>query len=128
MAHAAGAVLSLHRWPVKSMGGEAADALELTAEGARGDRAVAVMGQHKGSPRRLNASFVPRLLAWSAASDPADPARPQVTAPDGTRYAADDPALVPALAADLGREVELRGRAGGEQDIAGTVLLTVESG
>jgi uncharacterized protein len=111
-AAATGTVLELHRWPVKSMGGERVGALELTADGARGDRAGAVFGPHKGSRRRLTAELVPRLLAWSAATGDDGPL---VTAPGGERFG-------------LGREVELRRDDRGQQDVRGTVLVCVEAG
>jgi uncharacterized protein len=123
---AAGTVLELYRWPVKSMAGERLGTLELTPDGARGDRAGAVFGPHKGSRRRLNAELVPRLLAWSAAGDGA--AGPRVTAPGGERFGLGDPGLPDALAADLGREVEVRHSERGHQDVRGTVLVTVEAG
>ena len=41
---AAGTVVSLHRWPVKSLGGEPVDALRIDGRGAGGDRAQALFG------------------------------------------------------------------------------------
>ena len=64
----------LHRWPVKSMGGEPVNALAADVNGAAGDRAHAVFDVHKGAPRRLTAREAPRLLAWKA-SYPGDPGR-----------------------------------------------------
>jgi uncharacterized protein YcbX len=63
----AGHVVSLQRWPVKSMAGEDLDALSLDRWGATGDRTHAVFAVFKGAPRRVNAEAVPRLLAWAAA-------------------------------------------------------------
>jgi uncharacterized protein YcbX len=112
-----GEVVSLHRWPVKSMGGEALSALDLDGRGADGDRAYAVFDEFKGGPRRLTAREAPRLLLWSGAGG-------AVTAPDGTRFAYDDGALPAALAADLGRPVEVRHDPTLMQDLPDSLLIT----
>ena len=95
------------------MGGEPVAALRIDARGAAGDRTHALFDAHRGAPRQLTVRQAPRLLAWQASYDgldvdPADPPLAMLTAPDGTRYRWDDPALTAALSADLGREVELR--------------------
>ncbi len=87
---------------------------------------------HRGAPRRLTARQAPRLLAWQASyagadPDPADPPPAQLTAPDGERYAWADPALPAALAQDLGREVQLRRDASGQQDLGDSLLITTEA-
>ena len=64
---AAGTVVSLHRWPVKSLAGEPVDALRIDARGAGGDRAQALFGIFGGERRRLTVRQVPRMLKWSAA-------------------------------------------------------------
>jgi uncharacterized protein YcbX len=58
---ASGTVLSLHRWPVKSMGGEAVDALRIDGRGAGGDRAHALFDTFRGRPRRLTVRPAPRF-------------------------------------------------------------------
>src|SRR3954451_10698430 len=113
---ATGKVLSLNRWPVKSLGGEPVDAFRLTRRGVGGDRAHALFHEHKGARRRLTIRTAPRMLHWSAAYpdapgealDPDDPPLPRLHAPSGTSYAWDDPSLPGVLSADLGRPVELR--------------------
>ena len=105
---ASGVVTSLHRWPVKSMGGEHVDALSVDRRGAAGDRAHAVYDEFKGAPRRLTAREAPRLLAWQAVyavGDLAPDFLPDatVTAPDGRVFATGDPELPAALSDDLGR-------------------------
>ena len=114
-----GKVVSLARFPVKSAGGEALNALEVDADGVAGDRALALTwGEHLFTARRSR-----RLLAWSAAGSP-----PVLTAPDGTTHAAGDPALAGALSADLGYDVGLSHDPAGQPDVAGTVhLVTVAS-
>ncbi|MBJ7329344.1 MAG: MOSC domain-containing protein [Solirubrobacteraceae bacterium] len=128
-----GRVLSLHRWPVKSMGGEPVGALRIDPRGAGGDRTHAVWHVHKGEPQPLTAREAPGLLAWSAryatpgdALDPTTPPEPELTAPDGTRFAWSDPALPAALSDDLGRAVTLRRDLRGQQDLADSLLVTVE--
>lgn len=131
-AVSAGAVLELHRWPVKSMAGQPVGALAIDGRGAGGDRTHAVFDRFKDAPRRLTARQAPRLLAWSASYDgadvdPADPPLPMLTAPDGERYVWDDPRLPGALAADLGREVALHRDPAGQQDLQRSLLVTTRA-
>jgi len=131
---ARGSVLSLQRWPVKSMAGERVDALSVDEHGAVGDRAHAVFAQLNGRRRRLNAEGVPRLLAWAAAYPDVDDAgltrdglpQPAITAPDGTTLSWDDPELATALGDDLCRDVTLVRETRGQQDRPGTLHVTVE--
>jgi hypothetical protein len=128
-------VLSLHRWPVKSLGGEPAAALRLDPRGIAGDRAHALFDEHRGAPRRLTAREAPGMLRWSAAYDrarddaldPADVPLPRVTAPDGAVFAWDDPRLAQALAADLGRAVALRRDLALMQDLGDSILVTTQA-
>ncbi len=129
---AAGRVLSLHRHPVKSLAGERVDALRVDRRGAGGDRTHALIWA--GTNRRLTARQAPRMLAWRARYDvpgadldPAEPPPPLLTAPDGTEHAWDDPALPALLEADLGRPVVLRRDVSGQQDLADTLLVTVDA-
>src|SRR4051812_2498272 len=113
-----GTVTALARFPVKSAGGEALDALEVDADGVAGDRALALTWRgHLFTARRSR-----RLLAWSAAGDP-----PVLTAPDGTTHAGDDPALAGALSTDLGYDVGVAHDPAGQPDVAGTVHLVTEA-
>jgi uncharacterized protein len=128
----AGAVLSLHRWPVKSMGGEEVDAFALTRDGVAGDRAHVLYDTFRGAPRQLTARQAPRLLAWQAGYgdwdgtvDALPPA--ELVAPDGHRRRWGDPALGEALAADLGRDVELRRVPTGEPDLLQSLLITTRA-
>ena len=110
---ASGIVTSLHRWPVKSMGGEQVEALNVDRRGAAGDRGYAVYDEFKGAPRRLTAREAPRLLAWRADYSGGDLAPDffpdaTVTAPDGHVFATGDPQLAAALSDDLGRTVAIR--------------------
>jgi uncharacterized protein len=132
---AAGTVLSLHRWPVKSLAGEPVDALRIDGRGAGGDRAQALLGIFGGKRRPLTVRQVPRMLRWSAAYpqapgaelDPDAPPLPVVTAPDGRTFVWDDPMLPRALRDDLGRPVELVRDLALMPDLPDSLLLTVEA-
>jgi uncharacterized protein len=132
---AAGTVVSLHRWPVKSLAGEPVDALRIDGRGAGGDRAQALFGIFGGERRRLTVRQVPRMLTWSAAYpdapgadlDPDAPPLPTVTAPDGRTFAWDDPALPGALRDDLGRPVDLVRDLALMPDLPDSLLITVEA-
>jgi uncharacterized protein len=132
---AAGTVLSLHRWPVKSLAGEPVDALRIDARGAGGDRAQALFGIFGGKRQRLTVRQVPRMLGWSAAYpqapgaalDPDAPPLPVVTAPDGRAFDWDDPMLPRALRDDLGRPVDLVRDLALMPDLPDSLLVTVEA-
>jgi uncharacterized protein YcbX len=133
----AGTVASLHRWPVKSFGGEAVADLNVDPRGVAGDRAHALYDVHRGAPRQLTARQAAGMLRWSASYpdhpgdrlDPDDLPLPRVTAPDGgaTTYAWDDPELQQALTQDLGRDVTLRRNPGLMQDLGNSVLVTTQA-
>ena len=129
-----GTVTRLWRWPVKSMAGEEVRALRLGPRGVGGDRAHAVLHEHKGAWRPLTAREAPRMLAWravypfnlDAGLDPASPPHAIVTEPSGARsWRWGDPRLRSALERDLERPVRLLRDVGGVPDVPGTVLVTV---
>ncbi len=125
-----GRVVSLHRWPVKSLGGETLRWLHLDARGAAGDRSHALVDVERD--RVVTARTAPGLLRWAAAypagvPDPDDPPPPALTAPDGRAYAWNDAALPGALRAEVPRDVRLARDPGGFQDLGGTVLVTLEA-
>ena len=132
---AAGTVASLHRWPVKSLGGEPADALRIDGRGAGGDRAQALHGVFGGKRRPLTVRQVPRMLAWAAAYpqapgealDPDAPPLPVITGPDGRAWEWDDPRLPGALRDDLGRPVDLVRDLALMPDLPDSLLITVEA-
>jgi len=131
----AGTVTALNRWPVKSLAGETAQGLRIDPRGAAGDRAHALYDTHRGAPRRLTAREAPGMLRWAAAYDglpgdaldPREVPLPHLTAPDGTRYRWDDPALPAALGDDLGRDIALRRDLTLMQDLGNTLLITVSA-
>lgn len=130
-----GELRELHRWPVKSMAGESADAVRVDHRGVGGDRSHALFHFQESEWRRLTAREAPRLLAWSAtypyapgeAVDPAAPPDPLLRAPDGTAFEWSDPQLLVALATDLEREVRLRSDPAGRQDLPCSVLVTTQA-
>lgn len=108
-----GSIVSLRRYPVKSMMGEELNAAEVTARGCVGDRAYAVVEPSTG---RLASAKVPRKWGklfdfhaafveppWAGEETP--PVR--ITFPDGTMMTSDQPEVHRALSAVLGREVVL---------------------
>ena len=114
-------VKQLFRWPVKSMGGEALDALELDADGVVGDRAYALWQR---GDRRITARATPGLLAWHARY--VNGGAPVLTAPDGRDWEWGQEGLVEALDADLDRRVALSHDPQGHRDVEGTILITLE--
>ena len=115
-----GDVLSLHRFPVKSMAGEAVDAFGVDTHGVEGDRKHAVWLR---GGRKLTARVAPRMLAWRATPNGAQ--GPRVFAPDGREFAWDKD-LERAVGDYLGKEVALVQDPQGLADVSG-VHLTVEA-
>lgn len=132
---ATGTVLSLHRWPVKSMAGERVDVLALDERGAAGDRAHVVVERRNGQERTLTARQAPRLLAWRGhygrppGAELRVDAVPEATvaSPAGLRYHWGDAALASALSEDLGRDVRLERDLALRQDLRRSLLVTVEA-
>lgn len=106
-------VVSLHRYPVKSMLGESVERSVVTGRGLLGDRALAVLDVESGT---VASAKVPRLWAglldFSArfAAEP-EPGRPlpevEIRFPDGSMLRSDDAGIETALSAALGRDVRL---------------------
>lgn len=127
-----GTVTELRRWPVKSFAGEPVETFLVDERGVAGDRTQALFDTFKDAPRRLTIRQEPRMLAWRATYGgadvaPADPPVPTIAGPDGTTYTWDDPVLPAALAADLGRHVDLRRDVAGQQDLERSVLITTQA-
>ena len=133
---AVGRVRSLHRWPLKSAGGEAIASTWLGTQGVAGDRAHALFVPDKrGDEVPLTARQAPRLLAWTArypgAADDAvaleAPPEPELVDPEGRRHRWGSADLAAALEEDLGRPVTLVRRTEGIPDLPDTVLVTTEA-
>lgn len=106
-----GTIREIWRFPVKSMAGERLDAALVTPGGIPGDRGWATRDEAIGEMR--GAKYLPKLMLCSAvyreppeASDAG--VRPvDITLPDGTRTASDDPEVNARLSDLLGRPVTL---------------------
>ncbi len=102
-----GRVAQLHRYPVKSLGGERPERVSLDRRGVHGDRLWAVydpdgrFGSGKTSRRFRR---MPGLLELRATYDGE---LAVVTFPDGRSLRADDPEVHTALSAHVGRPVRL---------------------
>ena len=113
MTDSVGLIASLHRYPVKSMMGEALSAAQITERGMFGDRSYALCDTETGkvvsakNPRKW-----PDLFFYSAAytSPPAvGSAVPSVRVmlPDGASAVSSDADFLPTLSTKLGRTVKL---------------------
>jgi len=118
-----GSIVSLWRYPVKSMMGEELNACEVTNRGLLGDRAYALVDPSNGkvvsakNPRKW-----PNLFDFRAAfpepprvGEPLPPTR--ITLPDGTAVGSDDSDCEQRVSSVLGREVTL------ESSVPGTPSL-----
>ncbi|HEX8207165.1 MAG TPA: MOSC N-terminal beta barrel domain-containing protein [Solirubrobacteraceae bacterium] len=112
-------VLSLHRYPVKSMAGEPLDEARLDQHGIDGDRKHAVWLR---GGRRLTARVAPMMLAWRASLN----GGLSITGPDGRPYAWDGE-LERAVGEHIGKDVALVDDPHGLHDVQGTILVTFEA-
>ncbi len=116
---ALGSVVSLWRYPVKSMMGEELNRSDVTNRGLLGDRAYALVDPSNGkvvsakNPRKW-----PNLFDFRAAfpeppraGEPLPPLR--ITLPDGTMLGSDDSDCEQKVSGALGREVTLESSARG---------------
>jgi uncharacterized protein YcbX len=109
-----GSVLSLWRYPVKSMMGEELNATEVTERGLLGDRTFALVDSADGKVATAkNPRKWPHLFGFRAtfiesphAALKAPPVR--ITLPDGTTVTSDQGDLNQALSRALSREVTFR--------------------
>ncbi len=109
-----GSVVSLWRYPVKSMMGEELNASEVTERGMLGDRAYALMDQSTGkvasakNPRKWGKLFDFRAT-YTEPPRPGEKAPPvRITLPEGTMVTSEQSDTDHTLSAVLGREVALR--------------------
>lgn len=106
-------VLSLWRYPVKSMAGEELDAVDVTARGLNGDRAYALVDtatKKVGSAKSVK-KFGELLKCRAEFVAPPEPvSRPpavRITLPDGAVLHSNQPEAAAALAAAFGPQVAL---------------------
>ncbi|HEV8385698.1 MAG TPA: MOSC N-terminal beta barrel domain-containing protein [Candidatus Acidoferrales bacterium] len=110
---AVGRVLSLWRYPVKSMIGEQLDRSDVTERGLLGDRAYAVVDTADGSVvSAKNPRKWPKMFFCEAAFTEAPSAEKippvRITLPSGTRVSSEQTDVHQILSAEFGREVTLR--------------------
>jgi len=110
---AGGAVVSLWRYPVKSMMGEELNASAVTDRGMLGDRSLALVDTETGkvvsakNPKKWPAMFDFRA-AFAAPPQLGQPLPPvRVTRPDGESVMSDDAGFTESMSAALGRPVTL---------------------
>ena len=102
-----GTVLSLFRFPVKSMSGDNPDAIDVSESGFSGDRGWAVRDERRGD--FATGKRVATLMSCRAIAASSDGAYgvPQIELPNGDRFAANDEAASKRLSEALGRDVTL---------------------
>jgi len=109
----AGSIVSLWRYPIKSMRGEELDTVGLTERGLFGDRIYAMVNSADGklvsakNPRKWPGLFDFRAALSEPASDEPKVAAVQITLPDGTTVASGQRDVNEILSGALGREVTL---------------------
>ncbi len=108
-----GAIVSLWRYPLKSMQGEELNASHTNDRGLLGDRALALVDAETGkvvsakNPRKWPAVFDFRA-AFTASPEPGSPLPPvAVTLPDGSVISSEDTHFAEVVSAALGRRVML---------------------
>ncbi|MEV2273165.1 MOSC domain-containing protein [Nonomuraea africana] len=110
---AIGEVVSLWRYPVKSMMGEELNAAEVGKRGLLGDRAYALLDASDGriasakNPRKWPEMFQYRAAFVEPPHSGAKMPAVRVTLPDGTVFASDEANLQESLSRALGRKVTL---------------------
>lgn len=121
-------VVAIRRYPVKSMGGEALQRVELDARGLRGDRWYAVVdADGRLASAKDSRRFRRRDEVLDHAAETQD-ARVVVTGPGGT-WTVGDPALDDVLSARTGSRVQVRPERdvphqdGGAVSLVGTATL-----
>jgi uncharacterized protein len=108
---AAGSVVGLWRYPVKSMMGEELNAAEITARGLVGDRQFAVVDAATGkvagakNPRKWGNFFDFRAAYVEPPKAKSELPPVRLTLPDGTVANSEQPDLEQILSKALGREV-----------------------
>ena len=123
-----GVIRRIQRFPVKSMGGDALDTVELRWNGLAGDRQYAfVKTNDRGRFPYLTGRDLPDLLLYRARYlNPEDPKTSALTvaSPKGGEYEIDDPALCLELSEAAGEPVHLMQLGRGHFDSAVISLVS----
>ncbi len=118
-----GSVISLWRYPVKSMLGEELHATEVTDRGLTGDHAYAIVDSTDGkvasakNPRKWPSLFECHANVLESDAAGGETPRVRITLPDGTILDSDQDDRDQILSKALNREVTLRAAAHGSLDI-----------
>ena len=118
----AGSVVSLWRYPVKSMVGEELNASAVTARGLLGDRAYALVDRSDGkvasakNPRKWPRLFDFRAAYVDTVQRGARLPAVRITLPDGATLTSEQADVDPALSRELHREVTLARAERGQQE------------
>lgn len=102
-----GQVTELRRYPVKSMGGELLDAIELDRRGVALDRLWATRGDRGKLGSGKNSRRFQRVTALARLRARYDEGVPVITLPDGGECRADDPLVDKLLSEACGQPVTL---------------------
>jgi uncharacterized protein len=120
---AVGSVVSLWRYPVKSMMGEELNATEVTERGLLGDRAYALVDSTDGkvasakNPRKWPQLFDFRAAYLEAPQAAAKVPPVRITLPDGTLLTSEQSDLNQVLSRTLKREVTLDAAERGQREV-----------
>ena len=110
-----GSVISLWRYPIKSMAGEELESSEVTDRGLLGDRTYALIDSSDGKAATAkNPRKWPHLFDFQASLVPPSFSAIRIALPDGTTASTDQPDLDQILSKALSREVTLQGAKSGE--------------
>ena len=124
--NALGSVVSLWRYPVKSMMGEELNASEVTERGLLGDRAYAIIDSSEGkvasakNPRKWGNLFSFRAAFVGPPRNGEKLPAVRITLPDGTIITSEQNGLNQILSNVLGLEVTLESREPGQEEIVET--------
>ena len=128
-----GTIVSLWRYPVKSMMGEELNAAEVTKGGLLGDRAYALVDSSDGkvasakNPRKWPHLFDFRAALADAPRTGVKAPSVRITLPDGAIVNSEQPDLHQILSKVLKREVTLDAIAHGHQDVVEFALPNVRT-
>jgi hypothetical protein len=124
----AGSIVSIWRFPIKSMLGEELNGCEITSHGILGDRASALIDLSDGkvasakNPRKWSNLFDFRARYAMEPQSGHKLPTVRITLPDGTEIMSGDRAVNQVLSRALNREVRLETREPGQEEILETTF------
>ena len=122
-----GSLVSLWRYPVKSMMGEELNASGITESGLLGDRACALVDSSDGKVATAkNPRKWPRLFDFRAAFVERGPAKissVRITLPDGNTVASDQSDVNQILSEALNRDAVIRSGSSSARKKTGTLVV-----